>query len=176
MDVTSLRYMTSIHSQELETQRQLSAARSAEATEAAEKTVTPENPAGSGMESSFATALREEIAQLREEATTGTGGLEAGVFEAGTFGSSMLSGDMLGTESLKLGDLSEMMGSQSGRQAINAMAEASLNSLIFTGTTDNDQMNMLESLLQDNQSVQQEVADTLEQILNRLEEGNVISK
>ena len=56
------------------------------------------------------------------------------------------------------------------------MAEASLNSLIFTGTTDNDQMNMLESLLQDNQSVQQEVADTLEQILNRLEEGNVISK
>ena len=123
------------------------------------------------MESSFATALREEIAQLREEAATGTGALEAG-----TFGSSMLSGDMLGTESLKLGDLSEMMGSQSGRQAINAMAEASLNSLVFTGTTDNDQMNLLESLLQDDQSVQQEVADTLEQILNRLEEGNVISK
>ena len=171
MDVTSLRYMTSIHSQELETQRQLIAARSAEVTAAAGKTVTPENPAGSGIESSFATALREEIAQLREENATGTG-----VLEAGTLGSDMLSGDMLGTESLKLGDLSEMMGSQSGRQAINAMAEASLNSLIFTGTTDNDQMNMLESLLQEDQSVQQEVADTLEQILNRLEEGNVISK
>ena len=171
MDVTSLRYMTSIHSQELETQRQLIAARSAEVTAAAGKTVTPENPAGNGIESSFATALREEIAQLREENATGTG-----VLEAGTLGSDMLSGDMLGTESLKLGDLSEMMGSQSGRQAINAMAEASLNSLIFTGTTDNDQMNMLESLLQDDQSVQQEVADTLEQILNRLEEGNVISK
>ena len=171
MDVTSLRYMTSIHSQELETQRQLIAARSAEVTAAAGKTVTPEKPAGSGIESSFATALREEIAQLREENATGTG-----VLEAGTLGSDMLSGDMLGTESLKLGDLSEMMGSQSGRQAINAMAEASLNSLIFTGTTDNDQMNMLESLLQDDQSVQQEVADTLEQILNRLEEGNVISK
>ena len=151
MDVTSLRYMTSIHSQELETQRQLSAARSAEVTGTAGKAAISENPAGSGIESSFATALREEIAQLREEAATGT-------------------------ESLKLGELSEMMGSQSGRQAINAMAEASLNSLIFTGTTDNDQMNMLESLLQDDQSVQQEVVDTLEQILNRLEEGNVISK
>ncbi len=176
MDVTSLRYMTSIHSEELEAQRRLSAAESIEAKE----TDASESVNDSGIESSFATALREEIAQLREETTTEEAGtLEDSLLSDST---SMLFG-MTGTDSLtdttdmlNLGGLSEMMGSTSGRQALGAMAEASLNSLIFAGTADNDQTTMLEALLQDGQSVQQELADTLEQILNRLEEGHVISE
>ncbi len=178
MDVTSLRYMTSIHSEELEAQKRLSETQSTGITQSTE-TGALESNAGS-VESSFATALREEIAQLRgEESEQGVDELEMSFLSDSTsmlFGTTDTSSLLDTTDTLNLGSLSEMMGSASGRQAINAMADAALNSLVFTGESDNDQMTILESLLQDDQSVQQEIADTLEQILNRLEEGHVISE
>ncbi len=176
MDVTSLRYMTSIHSEELEAKRRLSETQNIEAVQSKEKS----DSAATGVENSFATALREEIAQLRGGTSENHADeLEAGFLADSTgmlFGMTDTHSQLDATDTLNLGSISEMMGSTSGRQAINAMAEASLNSLIFTGTTDNDQTTMLESLLQDDRSVQQEIADTLEQILNRLEEGHVISE
>lgn len=101
-------------------------------------------------QSSFATAIGEEMDRLR---TTKQQGQET-----------------------KTETLSEMLGSESGRQAVSAMAEASLNEIVLTSSENRQQNTALEALLQNGNSATEELADMLEQVLNRLEEGNAVSK
>lgn len=144
MDISSLRYLSGIQE---ETWRQnLSANRITGNDTAVTKDITGIQ-AG---QSSFATAIGEEMNRLRE---TGQQGQET-----------------------KTETLSEMLGSESGRQAVSAMAEASLNEIVLISSENRQQNTALETLLQNGNSATEELADMLEQVLNRLEEGNAVSK
>lgn len=183
MDISSLRYVSGMQTDEWSVQSRADQAENAKGTVDASQntaapgsTVTQSSSTQSGStESVFASALRDEIAQLRakssgeDEAAEGLLSDGAGIL----FGTTGSLGDASG---MKLGDLSQMLASTSGRQAIAAMAEASLNSIVFSSSGDNQQTSMLDSLLQDGSSAQEELADALEQILNRLEEGNAVSE
>lgn len=102
----------------------------------------------------FASALQDEIEQIQErnELSLALSGASA-----------------LGVTS-NLSDLSEMMGSTSGRQAIMAMAESSLNSVLFDTTENEASYSVLDSMLTTESTAQQELATVLQNLLNVLSE------
>ena len=178
MDISNLRYVSGVQSDEWSMHSRVDQAESVKGTADASQNEAASGSAvtqSNSTESVFASALRDEIAQLREKSSEE----DASAASLLSDSAGMLFGtteSLSNTSGMNLGELSQMLASTSGRQAIAAMAEASLNSIVFSSSEDNQQTSMLDSLLQDGSSVQEELADTLEQILNRLEEGNAVSE
>lgn len=115
------------------------AAKAAESAETEDKTVA------------FAEALKEEINNLQQRNELQT-----------ALGDSSLLGV---TENLN--DVSEMLKTESGRQAIGALADNAMASIVF-GTNNSDQNSLLRSMTQVNTS-EQSLEEALKDVLEILE-------
>lgn len=99
----------------------------------------------------FAEALREEIDNLQQR---------------NELGKALSASSLLGvTENFN--DVSEMLKTENGRQAIGALADHALTSIVF-GTSNSDQNTLLNSMTQVNTS-QQSLEEALKDVLEILE-------
>lgn len=125
-----------------------------------EKLKASENSEGAA----FASALQDEIQNL------------SGISDSAALSAVLPGAAALGTTT-NLTDLSEMLASKSGRQAINAMAENSLSSIVTaSGEDDNDGTSSMLSKLLDSEHDSGEqmtkVLTDLMEILNTSSEKN----
>lgn len=100
----------------------------------------------------FAQALKEELENLQR-----SGGLENALAGASTFG-----------VTANAYDISEMMKTESGRKAINAMADNAMMSIVFGNGDSNDKDSVLNTLTRSNLSSEQRLEDALKDILEVL--------
>lgn len=99
----------------------------------------------------FAEALKQEIDNLQQR---------------NELGNALAGSSLLGvTENLN--DVSEMLKTESGRQAIGALADNAMASIVF-GTSDSDQDSLLRSMTQVNTS-EQSLEEALKDVLEILE-------
>lgn len=151
MEIESFRYLSK-HQDELESRRSGLSSVSDSLTQAVEGT----GAESKDVKSVFATALSDEINRLTANSEI----------------SMALSGAMALGRTAGFNDLSGMMESESGRNAIAAMAEQNLNSFIFgTNNLNNDNSIYTSSLYQTGylSSGQSQLAEVLQNLLERLD-------
>ncbi len=101
----------------------------------------------------FAEALRAALDDMEQEHDLG----------------SVLSGSSVFGNMSNYYDISEMMKSESGRQAINALADNALTSVVFGREDDSDQDSVLNTLIKGDHSTEQRLEDALRDVLEVLE-------
>lgn len=151
MEIESFRYLSK-HQEELESRISGLSSVSADSAQAAEGA----DAESKDVRSVFATALSDEINRLTANREISTA----------------LSGAMALGRTAGFNDLSGMMESENGRNAIVAMAEQNLNSFIFgTNNLNNDNSIYTSSLYQTGylSSGQSQLAEVLQNLLERLE-------
>lgn len=151
MEIESFRYLSK-HQEELENRISGLSSVSADPAQAAEGA----DAESKDVRSVFATALSDEINRLTANREISTA----------------LSGAMALGRTAGFNDLSGMMESENGRNAIVAMAEQNLNSFIFgTNNLNNDNSIYTSSLYQTGylSSGQSQLAEVLQNLLERLE-------
>lgn len=116
------------------------AAKAAEGTETGNKTAV------------FAEALRKEIDNLQQQSELGDALASSSLFGV--------------TEDFS--NVSEMLKTESGRQAIGAMADHAMTSIVF-GTNNSEQDSVLQSLNQSSHTSEQSLEEALKDILEILE-------
>lgn len=143
--VTDHQYISQAQAQQAESANSTwkavsNAAKAAESAETEDKTAA------------FAQALREEIDNLQQRSE---------------LGKALAGSPVLGVAA-DLSNISEMLESESGRQAINAMADNAMASIVFGKNDQSDQDSVLNSLTKVN-TTEQSLEDALKDVLEILE-------
>lgn len=100
----------------------------------------------------FAEALRAEMDNLQQSSE---------------LGKALAASPVLGATA-DLSNVSEMLKTESGREAIGAMADNAMASIVF-GTSNSDQNSVLQSLTQMNRTSEQSLEEALKDVLEILE-------